>query len=634
MRLAPLSPLLTALTAAAAALPAVAQQPSSFAFQSIPGVQASQVRSRGKILFARTGTELFAFSAATRRWVTEAIPSVAPVYFTNEWILTRDGDTWRAFGAQRGRFVDQQASSSAIFVNEATHRNDGLVVIQDGTDVHVFSGWTGDWSTLQTGPGASVLIGRDLALCLDPNAPSGPRAIAIRALDGLQVEQNLRAGSIASPPTASISDGLAVIRDDADLHAFSAYLDHWIARPVPANCNAPQLSRNTALWTHVSGAIAVGAQSLRFEEILDPPGGIQGRADHYAWFESQLGHVQIYSASLGTWTKVAGATAPLQIPDGSPAYAVFEGDSGVRVFSARVGGITRVGSPEASWTFRSTTLGAWSEPDGSQTLYSALTGQAVPVPAKTPILETQRSSTLLVDLNSNAQAFDARSGNWRPAPVRATEQWIDDKSALFAIADNQTFATFDPQRGRFRTHPRNGQTLNVQIWRTALLAAQGSELIGFSALHGTLETFDRAQPPNEVRASSELGVAIYADGVVGFSSIPDTTTPAQFPEFRRAIPAGSAPGLIVHGQPGALAAAFVGVGTAQSTPSTFGPLWLRGPIAQVPGLPACDNDGVTRVPLLIPADPTLIELEVCLQSLILPPQGHPYLTRPTNLRVH
>ncbi|MEO0481815.1 MAG: hypothetical protein AAF196_20305 [Planctomycetota bacterium] len=537
---------------------------AAFAFTPIPGLNANAVQHRGKILFAQASNSLHVFSAATRTFKSRTIANTASIRFANDWLCVIEDSEVHAFGAQTGTFRSISIGPSAVVLNPPNQNNDGVLLVRDGTSLHSFSGFTGEWSTRSTSINAQVTVRRDVAVCVD-----GALVVARSAFEDQWVPMPT---GLASPIPSAFADGnLAVIDDGQTLSAFSALLGAWTQHPRPIGLGSIAFGRNLALWSTPGGALGVSAFTASFAEFERSNLTVHSVEDQCAVLMSGTDKATIYAAGVGQFVDVPSPTNGNPIAE--ETFALVPTLSGLVAVSGIDGSTSSLVLDSIGSIRTASTTAAVSDTSGMlSAVYSSLGPGLSAVDLPSAQATPTRSGILItIPGKLDALVFDARTGTTLHARPSSPRIDADSRSSICVLGDDSGVAIFDPERARLLDVDLGSPLTRSTFWRTTWIGHSGSTITAFGALHGQASQFDRGSSPIELRASSEVGAAIYPDGLLGFASIAEIDSPAQFPEFRRAIPRGASLDLQVHGELGSTALVLLASGPTMQNDSTPSP---------------------------------------------------------------
>ena len=608
------------LAAACLAALATAQGPSAWAPLALPGGTANvQVQSLGKLVVAQQPDVVHVFSAATRRWHAHPAPGSPALRLANDWVLWRDSSGFTAFSSMRGTFEHLAAGPAALVVNPASQRNDSIALVRDGSVLHHFSGFDGRWRSRALGTGAGVVVQRHVALVAD-----GTTLGALSAFSPTWVDVQT-----TGPASVLSADGTgAVAVTGATVHGFAAGTGTWSTAAAPAPGATFVRSDDWVLWH--DGATALAFSGLRGGFQSSPVGAFSEMAVQEDLVALRSGvAVHLYSPVTAGWTLAGlGLQGTLRT---STTVALLADGTSLQAYSALRGTLAPLTLDSSAETLSAAVVAALPRAGGPPWLYSALLGQWVQAPADVqnslPFLATQSA---LLPTTTGWRAWSARSGATVAHAGPGTPVG-NPNSAVAALVDAGHVHVFDARRDAWLEVPRTSPaaTPTLQAWRTTLVGHDGPLAVGYGALSGRLETTVLTEPAQAVTASSECGVIATAHTLLAWSSAPEVAPQAQFPEFRRIQPLGSA--CMVQVQLGTAGTAFLAVGTLAPVPLALpglGTLLLDAASAAV--LACTPDPGETRHEqlLFVPAAPSLRGSHWWLQALVLPgaAPGQPWLT--------
>lgn len=625
MRLVPfVRVVLLAAAAAAAARPAPAQRPSAWTSLSVPGgVNAANLIGLGKLVHYSEGGQLHVYSAFTRTWQALQVSPTAMVRRANDWVLVRDGATWAAYGASRGRFDAITVSAGAYVVNPATQNNDSVLLVLDGNVLHAFSGFTGRWLQRPVTANASFAVERHVALLHD-----GARLAAFDGYTGQWHDRPVAAA--ATSLSASGTAGVAVVGGTA--HAFSALLGTWTSAPLPGNASMTR-GHDWVAW--VGGTTALGYSSLTGTfATTSPVASANAAAEDLFGVFPDAAAVDAFSAFTGTWAREPiGAGAVLRTSSASALVV-----DGLRLvgYSPAEGRFVPLALDSAVQDLAGAVIAAQDRATGHPYLFSALTAQWTAAPADAlPQLPRLATTAALLPTTTGFRAFSARSGAFVPLATGSGVPELNANSAPALVWDHAHLHCFDARLDRWLSLPlAQPVPPTVSIWRTGALVLDGNDAIAFATQSGNVERLALPGPALGWRANSESVAVAAANDVFGFSSLPLPTSFVQFPDFRRALVAGATLRMHLRLLPGEVG--FLAGGRRAATATTvpgFGE-FLLDPFAHAAVLALREPDADRAVfALRTPPSPALRGTALWFQGLVLPVQGSAFLTEGSEVRI-
>lgn len=136
--------LATICSAFAFVTPGLAQAPSAWSTLSPPGgVQPAAIETGETLACYRDGQYMRVYSAFTRQWHAHLPSFGTTVQVRDHLVAVPESDRWTLFSPYRGTF-------EVLFLNLATTSWDSsetMFVVRDGNTAHVFSAFTGEWSS-------------------------------------------------------------------------------------------------------------------------------------------------------------------------------------------------------------------------------------------------------------------------------------------------------------------------------------------------------------------------------------------------------------------------------------------------------------------------------------------------------
>lgn len=607
------------------------QRPGSFVPAPVVAAPGA-VDHLGKMLWFVEGSDLHAFSATTRRWVTVPVTASTTVRQANDWLLVTDTSFVAAMSSTRGVFDVLPVSSGATVLNAPSARNDGIVLVLDGSTLWSFSGFRGRWTSLVVRPSAVISVQRNVAIVSDGN-----QLLGMSALTGDWVPQT------TTHPVAAIgsADTAGWATDGLDGFGFSAIRGLWARHPLPAGAPAaPMATRDAVLWMGSQEALAFSGVRGAFAATPIQGGSTATLADHWAHVVDPTGTIhRMFSVPNADWVALTTAPAPtLQMAE---ATGLFVEAGRVVGYSALLSTTTALGATAAASSVNATVGAVLDAATMAPHLFSSMSGTwhraPSPIDPALPILA--RNGAILQDTSGGrVVAFTPRGDRFVPRTVAGNPSLHSNSgSSVIAVEDDAHLAVFEPRRGAWLETQLSAtdRPLDLRIWRTVLVAAGDRVALGYSAASGALERGTFAGHVLELRASSEVGAVITDAEVVAFAAVPDLHTDAQFPEFRRMFGRGATLDLHANGPAGALVGAVSGIAPGPAVVLPGLGEFLLDPNAVIPvPVGSLDPDGTTVLRLPIPDLPTLRGVELGFQAVVVPTGAPAYLTQLASLRIH
>lgn len=609
------------LPAVLLAVAAAAQAPRAWSTLQLPGgVPAGGVQSLGKLVHVVHGGQLHVWSACTRRWQQMPVGAGAVLRNTNDWLLAQDGATWTAFGASRGRFAPLPVAAGAVVHNPSSQQNDSVLFVQDGNRLHAFSGLVGRWVSRPVSPAARTAVQRHVGLLADGTLLAGFDAYEGRWHD-LQ---------IAGPVVQLHADGtVGVATTPTGVHGFSALRGTWTSAPAPAGATAAFGGDDWRAFYDGVEVLAFSGLRGAFASAIVGPGATAHTEDVFGLFAAS-GRAHGYSAITGGWTAIAAGGAnvltsgAVALLDEGPQRIAFSAPLGAFVPIALAGGSADLGGCVVAVT----------DAANVPVLFSALTGNwhAAPNDAL-PMLPMVGTTSALLPTATGFRAFSARTGAFVPLSATAGIPAIGTATAPCVVSTATDLHCFDARRDVWLREPRSGPgVLNPQVWRTTVLAIDGTDAIGYGTQAGAIERTALGGPPVAFRASSESSTVVTGNAVHAHSALPLPASLVQFPGFRRVFARGATFRLHLRLLPGEVAFLAGGLQAPSPVPVPgLGELLLDPQaLATVLLLPEPDADRAAFA-LPVPDVPALAGQRLWFQALVLPPGGRAWLTEGSEL---
>ena len=431
-------------------------------------------------------------------------------------------------------------------VNAAAVRGQGKLVSYDaGETLHVFSSVTRRWHTVDKSPTATVTLFNDFVLVTD-----GARITALSCFDG-------RSAPLAASPAATLynganakNDSIALVRDGAVLHAFSAFTGAWVSRPLGANV-AASVRRHVAVvhsggqlwgmsafdgrWRDTSAqavtslsadgtaAFAVGAGLHAFSahtRSWSRHAAIQNaafaRGDDWGLWRS-TGDALAFSGLRGEFTELALAGA--LVAASSDLFCLLEAQGALHAYSAATGDAVVIGPTTASIDVGLAT--ALLHVQSGVIGYSALRQQAALLPVARLASGAGADVGFVTDAGGQSFAWSSARGSWSPAPQATVGQApLLTTTSLALQAAGDCFA-FDTTGGQFV--PLGGAVAGLagNADSAPLLAYDGSALHAFDVAQARWTSTPRTgagAPTFRVWRTSAL--VVDGDSAHGFGAQP------------------------------------------------------------------------------------------------------------------
>ena len=608
------------------------QRPASWAALSVPsGVQAGSIRQIGKLVIYEHNKKLHVYSAFTRSWHLTSYPSGSQLRYANDWLLIQTGQNFTAFSSMHGVFQRIYLSSRAYVVNPAAQRNDSMVLVQDGDQLHSFSGFTGQWLQQSVDGNAVVAVQRHVAVVAEDDEVMGLSAFGSRWVKA----------STSGPMTTVLADGtVGIAQNNTEIWGFSAQRQNWTTTRALAGSPTPTYRGDVAVWMDSQTLLGFSGLQGAFASMTST-GMPTIVVDQQLAVASLGAGTALFSAPLAAWKVWFTASTPTVAT--SSATAILVESSFVHAYSALLGTVsTKLVSSsqhDVNWTVASV-VSRWTD---IPYLYSAYTGQwrAGPVSPRRTAPMTAINSALL-ETKVGYSAFSARTGAFVPCLVATTSTTsassatstphVDRNSGILAVQEKREVHVFDARRDVWVSQSLpNAGAVSLAIWRTSMLFRQGRRCWGYGSQVGEIDSTMLPESAVASKVSSESVSVSTARHLVAYSPVPDLLPLAQFPEFRRMFADGTVMELQLRGEPGAAAAVLLGFRMATPVTLPYGAFYLfPGSMGALWG-GTVPTDG-TQV-LRIPMPGGLRGLDVSFQAGLIPAAGV-YLSRMSTVCVH
>lgn len=227
---------------------------------SLPGAAAGTLGLGFTYVLLQTPTVMLAYSANTRSFEEyQATGTIGIVRVAPEAAAFMDGSLAVGFAPSTCTFATQAVSGSPT-LTPAENRFGSYVLVSAGSDVHAFSGVTGTFDSLTSGPYA-----------------------------------------------LTISDTSAFAQGPSDAHAYSAIRGTWSPSPI-ASGGAVTILYNGAIVADAGAQHAFSTRSGTWSTLAQPAGAV---AFHGSFYTTTSGNtVDIYDGRDGRWTSFTTSAAP------------------------------------------------------------------------------------------------------------------------------------------------------------------------------------------------------------------------------------------------------------------------------------------------------------------------------------
>jgi hypothetical protein len=290
---------------------------------SIPTPQDITVSpsARGTTAMFQTSSAVHLFSGITKQWTVLPAASVVFAEQYHSHAIVHDGGQLHGFGSRQG-VVDTVAVSSAVQLFNGPINSCWVTFALDGSTLHAFSGFRGEWVTLQMQSSSpSIEVTGSVGLVRD-----GAMVYAFSAHHGMFVP-------IAADAQASlqVATEVATAHSAGVFRAFSPQQNEWRTAPF-VSTGANVVRSAFAFAQHSGGLIAFSGLSgtLALFDSSSPLGAIESDTAVAAF---ELGNdVVCYGAGRGAFAVLPGAAGAQFALDGD--LALVTTSSGVTPYSA------------------------------------------------------------------------------------------------------------------------------------------------------------------------------------------------------------------------------------------------------------------------------------------------------------
>ena len=594
-----------------------AQAPSPWRDLAVPGgVPQFTVATLGKLVLYRNGNVLRVFSAVTNEWHAHAPSFGTASHLRKDLVLVPESDRWTAFSAYRGTFVP-------VFVPFATSTmtaTDSLAFVTDGSTLHTFSAFTGQWHTRSIPSGWVLETGNRIALLRTPQTSFQLQASAFDAFTGTWHDlATAPAGTFAT----SIAGGSVVASTLLQEFGFSPLRPGWVQTTTASGFPFP-----SAPLYHQDGDLAPGFGALfsgltgTFSAWPAPamPSSV-AIVGNVATFAN--GQIFAIGASSNTWVPMPTTSLP---PFLAPNTILGTAPGAMEAFSALHD--TVVATPGSGGAIARNVATAGSLVSPFFSAFSTLTGQWQAPPPNSLNGAYIADNSALWATPTGLVAFAAPTGSVTTLPVAGLTVLN-----AFAAVNGSTMFAFDALGNRWLSQPRAPGAVLHQANSRLVLATMPGQAIGYSTRGRRLAPQTLAEPWSQLGIGDDVAYLATATHVYAFSGLGDTMTWQGDPIDDY----GAGRGTTVRLQARTPAGHFVAFGFGPALPSPlatpFGELWLDPTTAAIAALAPAAGETRAVLPIQIPNSAALRGSLWTQQAITLAPNSSLWLGDPSTLLV-
>lgn len=572
---------------------------------TLPFTNVTSHFAEATIVVAQEPGKIHVYSSFTRTWSTLTTKSARPTYTGyDDHVVIQDGPLFWGFSTRFAKFKAMPVPGGTLVPSKAQSWSS---VILNGRDSYHFSTLVGEWTRMPFASSPSVVTARLVVVLSDQGTTA-----AVSAHFGNYVP-------VQTKGTVTIdSRGLCgIARDSQHVHCFSAYRNRWTSVPVSDNAvvtNPPsrasyiviQDGNNVTFYSAMTGTALT---------VAVPPAAVLTLSDDVAVITvPNSSMVQAYSGITG---KLDTKGIPVARTVTVRRYlATFEHTGGVDVFSAPLGKFAT--TLDGSYTVVSDlSVAAATKGTTPAHAYSALTNRWSPVPASLPNATVHPTwcSVCIVDPAGGLHGFSAQTGQWASlqAPVAdATFQ----TGAMFVARSGARLDTFNPRLTVWRTVDTGTPVKSVTCFDQALLAERGADLWAYCLFSDHWSKRTLASTPLGTQVRDELLIAYDATTLHVFGASDQLSNVAIFPYYWRVLARGGPLTYHLAGHANDASLFLLNVNSTDiSLP--FGRLRVDPAGAIVFPMPPLPAEGILRLPLGVPDDPSLVGVTLWAQALVI-----------------
>ena len=603
----------TLLWATLLAAGAASQSPAWAELQVPQGVVSNAIKGQGKLVTYDEGNTLQVYSAVTRTWHPISKSPSASVRLFNDCVVVLEPSSCQALSSHTGQCVAVATAGVGALLNPSNQKNDSIILVRSGSQLHAFSAFTGQWTTREVSASYAVTTQRHVAILQD-----GPLLAAMSAFDGEWHDHNH-----GSNITGVGADGTVATASSATLNfAFSAHTRTWSTASAMSNETFFR-GDDWALW--LANGTALAFSGLRGAFVADTSGAtaITGSTDLYALLTTPTG-LRAFSAVTGDLISIPGS--PNAVDLGGAAALIHYGAAtiGYSPLRQQVASLPIAATASAA----SNSVAYATDAAGQSFAWSSLTASWHQAPAPTTGSAPALSTTTIGFLTpTNAYAFAARSGLFIAHGAPLLGLTSNPTSAPLVGHDATQHVAFDTDGERWTASPRTSTSApTFKIWRTSALVIDGTTAHGFGAQAAVWHPRDLGPSPNNAVANSEVAFVYSSHQIAACSMLPEIVAFQQFPHFRRVQPRGAPVSFAAAPEDAAFAIAAIAPPAAPTTIPGLGTLLLDASQAVLIPIAPTAKRPVVQVTLQLPADLVLSGSVLASQLLVLPTTAMPYVS--------
>ncbi|HZN37751.1 MAG TPA: hypothetical protein VFD82_03050 [Planctomycetota bacterium] len=544
------------------------------------------------------------------------------IVLKKDMLLVPESDRWTAFSAYRGTFVPLFVPfASSTIVHE-----DSVACVRNGSTLHTFSAFTGQWHTRQLPGGWLLQLGSRMALIHTPFVGSNLAASAFDVYSGQWFDA-------PSQPLltygAQATGGTAVVSTQAMQLGFSALRPGWVQAPVTATFPFPfinglsferEFARGVdAVFSGIAGTFASAPLPAATVEMHSNVATTVDVANRF-----------VCGAGQNVWTAMPG---PYLTP-GSDIPMTW-GNGQVHAFSPLLGTVAATpwnqGFPSLFASGRTVAM-VFDALSGAHPVFSSFTGQWHTPPANTlaeaPYLA---ANCALLRTTNGVTAFAPRSASFAPLPGATT------RYNGYAASSATTMNVFDAHGERWLSLPLQASTTLPTFGMRTMLIGDGTNMLGFAMRSRQFAAVPLPEVVAEVRASDDVGFVRTATHVLAFSGLGETVTWQDAPDGIYGVGLGATATIQARVPANHFVAMAFGPPAAAPLPvplpTPFGELWLDPGSAVVFAVAAAVGESRAVVPIAVPNVLALRGSTWLQQTVTLAPSGGIWLGAPSTLLV-
>jgi hypothetical protein len=554
------------------------------------------------------------FSTVLKQWFTLPVSGGAVFYGYDDHVIIVDNGQAHGFATRHGVFQSVPLANAPVVTGAPAPT--WLSVLTDSTTTHLFSAFTGTWSSVTFGTTPTTSVSKLTALVSDGAQTFGYSAAF---------------GTLVPLPVSGVTTVLAMgyggcAESPGQISFFSAPRNSWrtTASSPTATLSAPPLRAATFLlrdgtnytfWSALTDSLASlstsGAETVRYADLATVV--IDGTQ---AWG---------YSAATGN-LHLSTTTAPTLLASSS-YWALLADGPDVLAFSGMRGTWSTLPNGAAS-TLTTNALSASAvlvDGSGVAHCYSSVTGQwHHSVAMSAPVVHSTYAGAVIRDPALGCFGFSAMHGTFTALPG-VTPTRIVQFGGNFVCETANQLHVFNPQLPAWRSQAIAGPTGVLRAHHAAVVADDGASIYFYGTYDDRWTRLFVSGLPSDLQPSDECGFFTLGNSACAFGASGQLSNEAIFPEWWRVLSRGSKSTWHIAGEPGALPLLALSTASGNTVVPGIGRLLIDPNAAVTLFVPPIPLVGTTKYEWQLPNVAAAQGLTLHAQAAILKAQGI-YLT--------